>query len=444
MAAPAAAITLNPDDQNKILVALTEMKGLYSQLDNQVKTLGTAKSETLEKLNKLTDDVVAIQTKHGAESQKRIDTLESKIAELTKNYVEPIKSFGDRVCEEKSFIAYLESGQKSGFHMTLKANASLRRSLSGLGHKDIVGLSGLLPEAQTAIAAGPRALIGVRTLVPQGRTTAGAIAYLRETAFSNNAAPVAEGAAKPKSDKTFAPITAPVEVIATYFKVSRQAYEDVPGLSAQIENNGIYGVAAAEDNQLLNGNGTSPQLTGFIRNAVVAPVPPAVVAPAPANTLIDAIGYAVFDLASKGYMPDGAVVNPIDYGTVAMLKNSTGNYLFANPVDYSAIPRMWGVRIVQSSKIAAGTGLVGAFQGNSLILDREEVNVQVAAQNEDDFIKNMLTILVEERLVLLIYNAAAFEKIITPVALGAFGGSPERSSEPPESAPEGGRRGNRG
>lgn len=427
MAAP--AITLDPDDQNKILTALTEMKGLYTQLDSQVKTLGKADSETLEKMNKLTDAIVDIQTKHGAEAQKRIDTLESKVAELTRNYVEPVKSFGERVCEEKAFIAYLESGSKQGFNMILKAGASLRRSLFGLGLKDIVGLSGLLPEAQSAIASGPRALIGVRTLVPQGRTTAGAISYLRETAFTNAAAPVAEGAAKPKSDKTFAPTTAPVEVIATYFKVSRQAYEDIPGLSAQIENNGIYGVAAAEDNQLLNGNGTSPQLTGFLKNAVVAPAPPAVVAPAPANTIIDAIGFAVFDLASKGYMPDGAVVNPADYGKMALYKNSTGNYLFANPIDYSAVPRLWGVRIVQSSKIASGTGLVGAFQGNSLLLDREEVNVQVSASNEDDFIKNMLTILVEERIVLLIYNSAAFEKIVTPAAFEAEAADANRRSK---------------
>jgi HK97 family phage major capsid protein len=427
-----ASAIMAPDQITEFKGLLTQISEQYKKLDSDYKTLGKGSSDTLEKLNKLTEDVVAIQTKHGAEAQKRIDTLESKVADLTRNYVEPVKSFGERVCEEKAFIAYLESGSKQGFNMILKAGASLRRSLFGLGIKDIVGLSGLLPEAQSAIASAPRPLIGVRTLVPQGRTTAGAISYLRESAFTNAAAPVAEGAVKPKSDKTFVPTTAPVEVIATYFKVSRQAYEDIPGLSAQIENNGIYGVAAAEDNQLLNGTGVSPQLTGFLKNAVVAPAPPAVVAPAPANTIIDAIGFAVFDLASKGYMPDGAVVNPADYGKMALYKNSTGNYLFANPIDYSQVPRLWGVRIVQSSKIASGTGLVGAFQGNSLLLDREEVNIQVASQSEDDFIRNMLTILIEERLVLLIYNSAAFEKIVTPAAFGAEG-----MEAPPEQQPEG-------
>ena len=127
---------------------------------------------------------------------------------------------------------------------------------------------------------------------------------------------------------------------------------------------------------------------------------------------------AVFDLAAKGFVPDGAVINPVDYCTLALTKNIQGNYSFANPIDYNGISRMWGVRMVMSSKIAAGTGLVGAFQGNSLILDREEVNVQVAAQNEDDFIHNLLTVLIEERLVLLTFNAAAFEKITAPAPAG--------------------------
>lgn len=411
--AAAAAITLTGDDQKTILTALTEMKGLYAQLDSQVKSLGKADSDTLEKLQKVNEDVALIQAKHGVEQQKKIESLETRVADLTKNYVEPIKDFGTRICEEKSFLAYLESGAKSGFHMTIKAGTALRRSLFA---KNITGLGTMLPQAAPQISIGPRLATGVRVLFPQGATTAGAVSYLRESSFTNLAAPVAEGQPKPKSDKVFAPVTAPVETIAHYFKASRQSWEDVAGLSAVIENNGIYGVALAEDDQLINGTGVSPQLHGILLNAVTGP------AAGTGETLIDSIGLAVFDLAAKGYVPDGAIINPADYGAVAMMKNLQGNYLFANPIDYSGVTRAWGVRLVMSSKMAVGTGVVGAFQGNSLILDREEVNVQVAAQNEDDFIKNMLTILIEERLVLLVSNATAFEKIVVPPAtVAAFG-----------------------
>ena len=64
--------------------------------------------------------------------------------------------------------------------------------------------------------------------------------------------------------------------------------------------------------------------------------------------------------------------------------------------------------------MAAGAFLAGAFQGHSQILDREEVSVQIATQNEDDFLKNLVTVLVEERLVLIVSVPAAFKKGVKP------------------------------
>jgi len=135
-------------------------------------------------------------------------------------------------------------------------------------------------------------------------------------------------------------------------------------------------------------------------------------------------------------MADGIVLNPADYGALALLKNSQGNYLFANPIDYSPAARMWGSRLVLTSSMAATNFLVGAFQGHSLLLDREEVNVQVATQNEDDFIRNMVTILVEERIALLIFNTTAFEKGLKPV-LFEGGAQQQPATEPPEQSRRG-------
>jgi HK97 family phage major capsid protein len=170
-------------------------------------------------------------------------------------------------------------------------------------------------------------------------------------------------------------------------------------------------VQKAEDNQIVNGTGISPLLKGFL------PAIGAATATAAGTTLVDAIGSAIFQLAATGFMADGTVVNPADWGAVSLLKNSQGNYLFANPIDYSPNGRIWGTRLVMSSNIAAGVFFTGQFQGHSQILDREEVNVQVATQNEDDFTKNLVSILVEERLVLIIYTPAAFLEGVVPPAV---------------------------
>lgn len=263
--------------------------------------------------------------------------------------------------------------------------------------KDITGLSALAPDRRAAIASLPRSFAGIRALLPQGTTTAGAVSYARELTFTNGANVVAEGAAKPESDKTFEAVTAPVATIAHHFKLGRQSYEDVPGLASQIEANGTHGVALAEDGYLLD------------ELLAVAPDAPA---PAAGANLADAVGMAVFDLAVKGYVADGVVLNPADWGEAAMLKDSAGNYLFPS---WDGEAGLWGLRLVLSSRMPAGQFLAGQFRGNSLLLDRDPVNVRTADQHADDLVRNMVAVLAEERIALLIQRAEAFEKGVRPV-----------------------------
>ena len=397
---PAPAPLLAENDRKEVIRLYTEMGAKYDEHDAAIKA-GKPVGEIKAAIEKIDAALAEITKKYESLAERASKSEEILLRRSMP--AEPAKSIGAQFVEAEGFKNFIASGSRGAFTLTVKG------SLWEV--KDIVGLSRTLPELQPGVIVGARLPIGVRSLIPQGRTTAGAVQYVSETSFTNNAAPVAEGAAKPKSDKAFTSATLPVETIAHYFKVSRQSYDDLPFIASQIEQNGIWGVKKVEDNQLLNGTGTSPQLKGIMPIATAAP------APGTGATLIDAIGSAVFDLASKGYMADGTVVNPADWGAVAMLKNSQGNYLFANPMDYAGNSRIWGTRLVASTHMAAGSFLVGAFQGNSLLLDRDEVNVQVATQNEDDFLKNMLTLLVEERLVLLIYNVAAFEKGVKPVGL---------------------------
>lgn len=419
----AATPQLDADGIKKYLGILDDLKTQYANLDGEVKKLGKPTSETVERVDKLNGAVIELQNKYQTEATKKIEGLETQIKELAKRQeiAQPQKTIGAQFIEDKNFNEWLKAG--NGQQMVHSFAQQMPVAAWRMATKDIVGLSQTYPQMQTAIVTGARLPYGVRQLVPQGNTTSGSYEYMRETSFTNNAAPVAEGTAKPKSDKTFETKVTPAVTIAHYFKVSRQCYEDLPSLAAVIENNGVYGVLIKEDNQLLNGTGVAPQIEGFMHVALAAP------AGGTGASLMDVVGLAIFDLAAKGYIADGVVINPADWGAMAMMKNIQGNYLFANPVEYSAIQRMWGVRMVTSSNMAAGNFLAGAFQGNSLLLDRETVNVQVASMNEDDFIKNMLTVRVEERIMLLIYQPGAFEKGTIPAPAGeALASAPAESN----------------
>lgn len=404
MAEAATAVLLSSEDRTAIIGMFNELKKGYGDMTTKL-AAGEPVGEIKAKLDKIDESLVDFHAKHTA-ILARADEIELKI-NRAREEAEPPKSIARQAIEDPRMIAFLKKWQPGGVVVEAK-----RAPLVDV--KNITGLSALLPQRLDQLAVGPRLPFGVRVLIPQGRTTSGAISYIEETSFTNAAAPVAEGAAKPKSDKTFTPRSLPVETIAHYFKISRQSADDLPFVLAQVENNGIYGVQIVEDAQLLNGTGVSPQLKGFMPVAAAAPAPPA---GPPASTLVDAIGVSVYDLAAKGYLADGAVVNPADWGNVSMLKNTLGNYLFANPMDSNANQRVWGLRLALSSNMAAGNFLTGAFQGNSLLLDREDVNVQIANQSEDDFIKNLYTILVEERLVLIIFQVAAFQKGVVPTVI---------------------------
>ena len=52
--------------------------------------------------------------------------------------------------------------------------------------------------------------------------------------------------------------------------------------------------------------------------------------------------------------------------------------------------------------------LTGAFKLGAQVFDRWQARVEVATENEDDFVKNMVTILAEERLALAVYRPQAF------------------------------------
>jgi HK97 family phage major capsid protein len=283
---------------------------------------------------------------------------------------------------------------------TLQQNRPLERGQTHkitVATKDIVGVSRTFPESLPIVAGGPRIPLGVQNLIPITTTTAGSVQYLREVSFTNNAAAVAEGAAKPKSDKVFEVKTLPIEVIAHYFKVTRQSWEDLPQLASQIESNGIYGLSLVVDALLLKGTGTPPQPgPGLYTIATAAAAVPA------GTNMIDRLFLATAELSAAGWSPNGIVMNAADLAQMMILKATPGGqYIYTSSVP---LPR-----IVTSPALSVGQFLVGDFNQARVFL-REDSHITVATTNEDDFVKNMVTALAETRLALAALQASAFRK----------------------------------
>jgi HK97 family phage major capsid protein len=359
--------------------------------------------EHATKLDKLTDDLSAVH-KQLQDQTTRADALEAR---LTRQPGTPIAngSFAGELLQNTAVQQRpksLNRGQSFNFELPTK--------------NTITGISRTVP-TYVGVASGPASALRVRSLIPTVGITAGSIVYTRETGFVNNAAPVAEGQPKPQSDLTYANVTAPVETIAHWCKIAKQTYEDLPQLAAELEARLVYGLQVKEEAQLLKGTGTTPQLQGFYTVATPAAVPPA------GTTLIDRLRLGVGQLEAAGYQATGVVVSSADWTGAAIVKDTTGQYI--------TVPAGFFPPVVVSPALAAGEWLIGDFTRGSTLYERENATVQVAANNEDDFIKNLYTALAELREVLAIYQTGAFIKNgpLTFEAASATG-----PAEPAESA----------
>lgn len=243
----------------------------------------------------------------------------------------------------------------------------------------------------------------IRDLFSQGSTQASSLVFPVRKTLTNAAAMVAELAAKPESDMTFEDKTFPVRKIAHYVKVSDELLDDAPGIQSYIDAQLIEGLRDVEDGQLLKGNGTGQNLTGVY---TVAPAYNRAVA---GDTLVDTFRRAMTQLRLAKYTPTGLVLNPEDWEAVQLVKGTDGHYIWVN-VGTATEPRLWGLPVRDTLALAKGEWIMGNFKRGAQIFDRMDARVEMTNTDQDDFIKNRVTILAEERLALVIYDVNAFVK----------------------------------
>ncbi|WP_240386491.1 phage major capsid protein [Asaia bogorensis] len=66
--------------------------------------------------------------------------------------------------------------------------------------------------------------------------------------------------------------------------------------------------------------------------------------------------------------------------------------------------------MAESLSMKAGNFLTGAFAYAAQIFDREDATVTISTEDRDNFVKNMVTILAEERMALAVYRPQALIK----------------------------------
>lgn len=266
------------------------------------------------------------------------------------------------------------------------------------------------------ISLGLRPLM-VKDLILPGTTNATTVRYIREVSFANEADMVAEGIGKPEALFEFAEVDAPVKKIAAYVKMPDELIADFAAVASFINMRLPYKVERKEEDELLNGTGAG-HITGILQTSGIQTQAKA------GDTRADAIFKAITNvrfgsgLAEGGWEVDGIVLNPLDWENLRLAKDSNNQYygggMFTAAYGNGALIQfesLWGKPCAITPAIAAGTALVGAFRIASQYFQRMGMTIEMTNSDQDDFIKNRVTVRAEERLALAVYNPPGFCQI---------------------------------
>lgn len=331
------------------------------------------------------------------------------------------KSLGELYIASKEYQDLLESKvldsdnakfKSSPFTPEVKATTDILRSFTGGTAAALV-----TPQYLPGILPLPQRPLTVRDLFSQATTSSDTLSYARQSAFDNGAAAVAEATAtndgaKPQSSIAWTRQTTPIETIATWMAATRRALGDAGQIRSIIDNQLTLMLQLEEEDQLLSGNGTSPNISGLLDQVGIQTLDLSAAAGDRAN--LDGLRTAkrLVRTGAARAQADGVVLNPVDSEEFDLMVDLEGRYRAGDPFGAGTEnPPIWRMRRVESEAVTAGTAIVGAFRQGATVFQREPITILSSDSHSDFFVRNLIAILAEERLGLAVFFPTAFVQV---------------------------------
>jgi HK97 family phage major capsid protein len=343
------------------------------------------------------------KTNDNVAAEKLADTRVKSIGE----------QFVDSIAEQRKALGGFAGKRFSTGHAELKATISEGTSAAnGPGWAAIQ-----TPTVLPGLVDIKRLPLTVADLFPQGSTNSPLLRYVIQAGYTNAAAFTSEGALKPEGSQTLAVVDETLHKIAETYHVTDEMMEDFEQLQSFLNAQLLWDVKSAEEIGLLSGNGTAPNILGILNRSGLSTT--FVKGSASTNGLgtnspstdndMDGVYRMITQLRVNSFIePDHIVIDAASWQNVALTKSSQGVYYAGGPFMNAGNPNLWGLPVVVTPRMPAGTALVGNFAVGGQIFRKGGITVEATNTNEDDFVKNLVTIRAEERLLLAVYRPNAF------------------------------------
>lgn len=306
------------------------------------------------------------------------------------------KSVGDSFVADKAYTDFV-SGAATSARAVITLDKGSNSTPTTVGTSSGPAATSLAPSFYAGVFGTPNVPQKIEPLIPHIAVTTDSVDYVT-VADTIGAAGVAEAGAIPESKFTPTLAKANVVNVAHYTKITKQLADDAPALAAYINTKMLYGLQNKVENQIVNGDGTAPQLKGLLATGSFTDASAQLTG---AKNLFDLLLLLQGVAETAAYEPEALVLNPMTWAQLAMEKDSQGRYLLGGP-GLAANKSVWGIPVVTSSAVPAGKFIFGNFTQTVTIYDRQQVAVEMTGTNEDDFTHYLYTIRASRRLALAV------------------------------------------
>ena len=224
----------------------------------------------------------------------------------------------------------------------------------------------------------------------------------------NNAAPVAEGQTKPTSVFGLEEVEVNLEVLAHMSEPTpRYWFEDNDALQVFVQDEMVRGLRDALEGQVLTGDGTRPNLQGVLTTSGVQ-------VQSFTTDVARSVRSAITKLEAAGHEDNHVIVlRPEDWEAAETARaEGSGQLEAVANVTQRAQRTLWGVPVVVSNALPAGTGLVIDREAVVVYSDNV-VDVRWSETVADDFQKNLVRARVESRYAALVTKPLGVVRVAT-------------------------------
>lgn len=241
-------------------------------------------------------------------------------------------------------------------------------------------------------------------LIPKLTVAQNTIEWVYESAQDGTIDGTAEGAAKDQIDNDFVVTSLALVKRAAYMKVSTEMLDDATFMQGWLRNKLIIRLFLDVDNQVLNGNGSAPNLSGILNQATASSMTAFAGTVDNANE-VDVLVAAKHQVEVANQDVAGLVIqmHPTDVAKLMLTKLSASDKRYVDRlISVAGNLSLDGTPIIKNTNITAGTYLIGDFS-KALIAQKSDIRVEINLDG-NDFTKNMRTILAEWRGQVIIEN----------------------------------------